>query len=98
MSKFDFLSWEDLDTGKIVEPSIAKLVVSERGSSKFSGRSSVSSMNLSERILETNLGGIGARPGPRLKALSRPRLGLGMLGAEVAEGMLLVGWNTLSDG
>jgi hypothetical protein len=37
MSKSDFLSQEDLDTGTIVEPSIAKLVVSERGSSKFSG-------------------------------------------------------------
>jgi hypothetical protein len=44
----------------IVEPSIAKLVVSKRGSSTFSGMSSVSSMNLSERILETHLGGLGA--------------------------------------
>ena len=95
----DFLSREDLDTGTIVEPSIAKLVVSERSSSKFSGRSYVSSMNLSERILETNLGGIRARPGPKLKAFSGARLGLGiMLGAVVAEGMSLVGWNTLSDG
>jgi hypothetical protein len=33
MSKFDSLSREDLDTGTIVEPLIAKLVVSERGSS-----------------------------------------------------------------
>ena len=46
--------------------------------------------------LETNLGGIGARPGPKLKAFSGP--GLGMLGAGAAEGMSLVGWNTLSDG
>ena len=68
MSMFDFLSRDDRDTGMIVEPSITRLVVSERGSSKFSGRSSVSSMNLSERILETNLGGIGARLGPKLKA------------------------------
>ena len=95
----DFLSREDLDTGTIVEPSIAKLVASERSSSKFSGRSYVSSMNLSERILETNLGGIRARPEPKLKAFLGARLGLGiMLGAVVAEGMSLVGWNTLSDG
>jgi hypothetical protein len=41
-------------------------------------------MNLSERILETHLGGLGAWPGPKLKAFSGPRLGLGiMLGAGV---------------
>ena len=43
MSKFCFLGRADLDTGTIVEPSIAKLVVSEIGSSKLSGRSSDSS-------------------------------------------------------
>ncbi len=46
-----FLGRADLDTGTIVEPSIATLVVSEIGSPKFSGRSSDSSKYWWERIL-----------------------------------------------
>lgn len=72
MSSAVFFSRTDLDTGTMAEPSIVKLVVSERGSSKFSGRRSASSINLFWRILATNFGGIGARPGPKLKAFSGP--------------------------
>ena len=62
---------------------------------KFWGSSSGSSMNAPERILETNIGGIG----PKLKSFSSaPRLRVWiMLGAGVTEGMSSVGSNTLSD-
>ena len=59
---------------------------------KFWGRSSDSSMNAPERILETNIGGIG----PKLKVFSGPRLRFRiMLGAGVTEpeGMSSVGLN-----
>ena len=88
MSNAVFLSRVDFETGTIVEPSIVKLVVSERGSSRFSGRRSASSTYLLARILATNLGGIGERPGPKLKAFSGPRRGFReMLGAWIEVGI-----------